>query len=1038
MLRKDKKGFTLTEVIATLAILGIILLIAIPGVGKLQENFKKNYYEQLDGSVLAAAKTYYKDNAMQRPVNLLEASFLYYNTNEKDNLLIDKKYIDTINQYNKTDPCTGKVVAVKVQDDYKYANCRECAGKNYGEDISTTYDENICLFTEDDSIIKGYDINSGIKIYINHYKSGDLKNDLCVPEKVTRYGVINSETKLLYEVSNSENKICPTNVTGVNPNKTGVYKTSFKINDEDIKTTEVEVYQHAAPILKEENLSKIDNTYYAKGNIEIVLEDYSTFSDGSSEIDGYKYYDSINKKWVDVCSSENSTLCKIDTTNWNATTKFRVVGKYPDSSTVPISIKTKKQLGRESNEYQIVSKEIEIKLNKDGGEGGSDSATVWKGYKIEEGIIPPTKSGFSFKGYKDALGKYYYYDSTGAPATDEKLLVDSLELIADWEETEKNAPVFEFVSTDYNYNLIQNNSDVEIGESRYFNVMVKKDGTQPTNITTTPTLKYGDGSNVIMCQLDTDAAFFNKRTEYKDTHYRYFCGRRDYTSAGEHETVAYITYQATSTKTKTLEASITHIVPTYTLTYDDGNGFGCTSKTGTYGGTWGALCTPSQTGHTFGGWYTGTNGGGTNITDNSKVEGNLTVYAKWTVNTYTITYNLDGGANNSSNPNSYTYGIGVSSFANPTKTGYTFNGWYSDSAKTTKITSISSTSTGAKTLYAKWTANTYTVVFNGNDNTSGSTASKKCTYGEDCTLTTNGFKKTNWTWTKWNTYAGGGGTSYTTTVKNLTSINNDTVTLYAIWTPDCAGNFIQPTDGDPFNGWYRADVSLNFIYDNNITSVLVTTNSNPTNKYKNQWTTSGSQTTDTNGTTWYVHMGTFYGTTKTCSVVVKRDTVAPTIEITNLRYDYEKIGDDKFYFAAELNFKDTGSTIKGFEEECTQFYYNYEHCYVSGYTPTCGSWTKIDNNLHYKNSNNVYVGLKNDGYGAHYRYLSEDTLRWSPSSGTKNVVAYIRVADKAGNWKYTKRIYKLDATKKRMTLVTSENYTRKQEKEWKDVNSKCG
>ena len=73
---------------------------------------------------------------------------------------------------------------------------------------------------------------------------------------------------------------------------------------------------------------------------------------------------------------------------------------------------------------------------------------------------------------------------------------------------------------------------------------------------------------------------------------------------------------------------------TYTLTYNNQSGTGCSSKTGTYGSTWGTLCTPtranaSYTTYSFGGWYTGTSGSGTNITANSTVSGNQTVYAKW-------------------------------------------------------------------------------------------------------------------------------------------------------------------------------------------------------------------------------------------------------------------------------------------------------------------------------------------------------------------------------------------------------------------------
>lgn len=72
----------------------------------------------------------------------------------------------------------------------------------------------------------------------------------------------------------------------------------------------------------------------------------------------------------------------------------------------------------------------------------------------------------------------------------------------------------------------------------------------------------------------------------------------------------------------------------------------------------------------------------------------------WQRASYSITYELDGGTNNLSNPIGYTNGTGVSSFENATKTGYNFLGWYDASGSS--ITSISAIATGNKTLYAKW------------------------------------------------------------------------------------------------------------------------------------------------------------------------------------------------------------------------------------------------------------------------------------------------------------------------------------------------
>lgn len=71
------------------------------------------------------------------------------------------------------------------------------------------------------------------------------------------------------------------------------------------------------------------------------------------------------------------------------------------------------------------------------------------------------------------------------------------------------------------------------------------------------------------------------------------------------------------------------------------------------------------------------------------------------VTTYCIKYELLGGSNSENNPKTYKKGVGVGSFENATRIGYVFDGWYT-SDLSTKITNISSTSTGDVVLYANW------------------------------------------------------------------------------------------------------------------------------------------------------------------------------------------------------------------------------------------------------------------------------------------------------------------------------------------------
>ncbi|MBQ1551750.1 MAG: InlB B-repeat-containing protein, partial [Bacilli bacterium] len=88
------------------------------------------------------------------------------------------------------------------------------------------------------------------------------------------------------------------------------------------------------------------------------------------------------------------------------------------------------------------------------------------------------------------------------------------------------------------------------------------------------------------------------------------------------------------------------------------------------------------------------------------------------------------------------------------------------------------------TLYAKWTPNTYSIVFDKNDNAAtGTMGNQSMTYGTSSNLTNNSYYKRGYKFVGWNTASDGTGTAYLNgaSVSNLTNVNNGTVTLYAQW-----------------------------------------------------------------------------------------------------------------------------------------------------------------------------------------------------------------------------------------------------------------
>ena len=171
----------------------------------------------------------------------------------------------------------------------------------------------------------------------------------------------------------------------------------------------------------------------------------------------------------------------------------------------------------------------------------------------------------------------------------------------------------------------------------------------------------------------------------------------------------------TVTENITLSAKL--IPHTYTVTFDSTGGSEVTTKTmtATYGKPLANMPVPRREGYVFLGWYDAMVGGkcygnsdgnGTSAYDK---DGNITLYAQWTVAPSRMVYfNTCGGTMTGSTEVLHKTNTPIAKPSDPTKVGYTFTGWYTDSAFT-QAWNFDDWVTGELRLYAGWTVNQYTI-----------------------------------------------------------------------------------------------------------------------------------------------------------------------------------------------------------------------------------------------------------------------------------------------------------------------------------------
>lgn len=285
----NKKGFTLTEILAVIAILGVILAIAVPSYNSLSKKFEKAYYEKLEDSILAAAKSYYKENAESRPAELLYSSVVTFSE------LIDNKNIDDIKGYksesNLKGRIKGRIIIVKKVEGYDYKMCYLEPNTEDEKNASTTLtDKNLLekLGTNEPTNTNNCDANwlkntketfaarygSADEIYLYYSETNNpktIKEKLGVEKTLIKLSSFSSSEKLLEleKVELGNTKYYPENITAIDLRTAKEEDHKYNLIYRKIKTEADEEEDKDSVVKKELHVVRYDAPVVKVGDEEI-------------------------------------------------------------------------------------------------------------------------------------------------------------------------------------------------------------------------------------------------------------------------------------------------------------------------------------------------------------------------------------------------------------------------------------------------------------------------------------------------------------------------------------------------------------------------------------------------------------------------------------------------------------------------------------------------------------------------------------------------------------------------------------------------
>ncbi len=347
----NRKGFTLTEIIGAIIILGILVIIAVITFTGSMKGFREDYYTESERTLTESGKEFFNDNRKYRPSEVLGAQIVPLNT------LVAQHYIDEVTDYNG-DSCSNSSYVIVIKngkDDYTYHTCLVCPGDEY-----SNMNDKYCDSAWTNSSTVEYSIATPPNLY--RYKGipkSALKEELGIKASYVKK---NSKGEVIGVVDGTgfddAPVIYPDDVDKVDPNKLGKYELTYTYQEQKV-TGHVTIYEYKSPtttIIKENEVAKnlagnteIQKTTYESGQwaqkIYITLTKGSpnageNVSIGDLKNTVHKFQWNKDGIWQDLCPGDDCTGRAV-TVEMNENISFRSidVNGITSEETTPIAIR---------------------------------------------------------------------------------------------------------------------------------------------------------------------------------------------------------------------------------------------------------------------------------------------------------------------------------------------------------------------------------------------------------------------------------------------------------------------------------------------------------------------------------------------------------------------------------------------------------------------------------------------------------------------------------------------------------------------------